>query len=70
MTYSYYVNQTVEATVRAYFDSDLLLETPEEVRKEVNRLEENGEIDWEDLEVVSESNDPPYVERDGKVLEA
>ena len=68
MTYSYFVDRAHTSHAHARFDSDQLLETREDVLRELDRLDSQGAIDWEEMGVLCEDQEEPVVERDGETL--
>ena len=68
MTYSYFVDRAHTSHAQARFDSDQLLETRDAVLDELERLDAEGQIDWEEIGVLYEDAEDPVIERDGEVL--
>ena len=68
MTYSYFVDRACTSHAQARFDSDQLLETREDVLKELDRLDSEGETKWEETGVLYEDAEEEVVERDGETL--
>ena len=66
MTYSYFVDRAHTSHAQARFDSDQLLEIREEIVGELDRLDAEGKIYWEEMGVLYEDAEDPVVERDGE----